>query len=258
MRPNIGAPFLRALAVGLALSVASAAIAQTDVTTSRISGIVKDAEGGALPGVSVEGKNQETGLTANATTDSEGLYRLLNLPTGTYTITVDPRQKNTGSLTFSLDSVPENTGETAIGTAPTVNFTLQLAGVTASVTVTDEIPLVEVTNTSSSTTIQTEEIEALPISGRDFKNLVLLTPQVRLESERGTLAISGERGINTSIMVDGVDYNNAMFGGQVGGAEGRAPLSISQESIKEFTVITNGASAEFGRTAGGVVNRSYP
>ena len=54
--------------------------------------------------------------------------------------------------------------------------------------------------------------------------------------------------------IDGVDYNNAFFGGTVGGAEGRAPLSISQESIKEFTVITNGASVEFGRSGGGFVN----
>ncbi len=83
---------------------------------------------------------------------------------------------------------------------------------------------------------------------------MLLTPESRLESERGNLSLSGERGINTSITVDGVDYNNAFFGGAVGGAEGRAPLSISQESIKEFSVVTNGASVEYGRSGGGFVN----
>ena len=51
-----------------------------------------------------------------------------------------------------------------------------------------------------------------------------------------------------------MDYNNAFFGGTVGSAEGRAPLSISQESIKEFSVVTNGASVEFGRSGGGFVN----
>jgi hypothetical protein len=55
-------------------------------------------------------------------------------------------------------------------------------------------------------------------------------------------------------VVDGADYNNSFFGGTTGTAEGRAPLSISQESIKEFTVITNGTSAEFGRSGGGVVS----
>ena len=71
----------------LAFAFAGTAFAQTDVTTSRISGTAKDSEGGALPGVTVEGKNQDTGLTANATTNSQGFYQLLNLPTGSYTVT---------------------------------------------------------------------------------------------------------------------------------------------------------------------------
>ena len=110
------------------------------------------------------------------------------------------------------------------------------------------------TNTSNSTTILTEQIEKMPLASRDFRNLVLLTPQTRFDSERGNLAISGQRGINTNVTIDGVDFNNAFFGGTVGGAEGRAPLSVSQESIKEFSVITNGASVEFGRSGGGFVN----
>jgi hypothetical protein len=228
-----------------AFAFAGAAFAQTDVTTSRISGTAKDSEGGALPGVTVEGKNQDTGLTVNATTNAQGFYQLLNLPTGTYTVTA--------TLSSFKTAATENV-RLLLGVPVTVNFNMQLAGVAEAVTVRGDVPIVEVTNTAASTTIQTEEIKALPISGRDFKNLVTLTPQVRIESERGTISISGERGINTSIMLDGVDYNNSMFGGQVGGAEGRAPLSISQESIKEFTVITNGASVEFGRSGGGVVN----
>jgi len=229
----------------LALAFTGSAFAQTDVTTSRISGTAKDSEGGALPGVTVEGKNQDTGLVVTATTNSQGFYQLLNLPTGTYTVTA--------TLSGFKTAATENV-RLLLGVPVTVNFNMQLAGVAEAVTVRGEVPVVEVSNTSAQTTIQTEEIKSLPISGRDFKNLVTLTPQVRIESERGTISISGERGINTSIMLDGVDYNNSMFGGQVGGAEGRAPLSISQESIKEFTVITNGASVEFGRSGGGVVN----
>jgi outer membrane receptor protein involved in Fe transport len=230
----------------LAFAVATTAFAQTDVTTSRITGTATAAsDGGALPGVNVEVKNQDTGLVVIAVTDATGFYRALNLPTGSYTITA------------TLDGFHPASTENVrllLGVPVTVNFTMQSSSVAEAITVTGTVPTVEITNTSASTTVQTEEIKALPISGRDFKNLVLLTPQVRIESERGTLSISGERGINTSIMVDGVDYNNAMFGGSVGGAEGRAPLSISQESIKEFTVITNGASVEFGRSGGGVVN----
>ena len=240
-----GARALSAFVATAAFVFAAAAYGQTDVTTSRISGTVEARDGGALPGVTVEVKNQDTGLVIVSVTDAEGFYRALNLPTGSYTVsaTLD------GFHPASTENV-----RLLLGVPVTVNFTLQSASVAETVTVTGEVPTVEITNTSASTTVQTEEIKALPISGRDFKNLVLLTPQVRIESERGTLAISGERGINTSIMLDGVDYNNSMFGGQVGGAEGRAPLSISQESIKELTVITNGASVEFGRSGGGVVN----
>src|SRR5438093_3418671 len=141
-----------------------------------------------------------------------------------------------------------------LGMAPTVNFTMAPAAVTETITVTSRAPIIEVTNTQASTTIDTEQLKTLPLNGRNFTDLVLLTPETRKETERGNIAISGQRGINTNITVDGVDYNNAFFGGSAGTAEGRAPLSISAESVKEFTVITNGASVEFGRSAGGFVN----
>jgi hypothetical protein len=226
--------------------LAGAAFAQTDVTTSRISGTIEGADGAPLPGVTVEATNKDTNFTQVAVTDAEGFYRVLNLPTGTYKVTASLD----GFATATADNV-----RLLLGSTPTINFTLQSAKVTETITVTaEELPVVEVTNTQVGTTIQTEQLKNLPSAGRDFKNLVLLTPESRLDSERGNLSLSGERGINTSITVDGVDYNNAFFGGAVGVAEGRAPLSISQESIKEANVVTNGASVEYGRSGGGFVN----
>jgi Carboxypeptidase regulatory-like domain/TonB dependent receptor len=229
----------------LAFGLTGSALAQTDVTTSRISGTVEGTDKAPLPGVTVEAKNKETGLAIVSVTDENGFYRVLNLPTGTYTLsaTLD------GFVTATADNV-----RLLLGSAPTVNFTLQSDKISETITVTSEAPLVEVTNTTVGTTIQNEQIKNIPSAGRDFRQLVLLTPESRLESERNTLSLSGERGINTSVNVDGVDYNNAFFGGTVGAAEGRAPLSISQESIKEFSVVTNGASVEFGRSGGGFVN----
>jgi hypothetical protein len=227
------------------LGLAGAAFAQTDVTTSRISGTVEDSSKSPLPGVTVEATNTETGLQQVQVTDANGFYRILNLPTGTYRITA------------TLDGFATATAENVrllIGSTPTVNFTLQSARVSETITVTSEAPTVEVTNTQVGTTIQSEQIKNLPTVGTDFRQLVLLTPETRFDSERGNISISGQRGINTNVTVDGVDYNNAFFGGTTGGAEGRAPLSISEESIKEFSVITNGASAEFGRSGGGFVN----
>jgi hypothetical protein len=226
----------------LLLALAGSAFAQTDVTSIRISGTVKDADGQPLPGVMVQGTNLETGHGLTAVTDDKGFYRLLNLPTGRY------------KLEAKLEGfIPQSTElKTVIGTAPTVNFTLRLGG-TETVEVTG-LPVVEATQTAAATTIETEQLRMLPTNGRNFTDMVLLTPESRRDSERGNLSLSGQRGINTNVMVDGVDYNNAFFGGTAGTAEGRAPLSISSESVKEFSVITNGASVEFGRSAGGFVN----
>jgi hypothetical protein len=240
-RKGAGALSVLLVLLGLAAPLA----AQTDVTTSRITGTVEGSDKAPLPGVTVEATNTETGLQLRSVTDEKGFYRILNLPTGTY--------KVVATLDGFLPSTADNV-RLLLGSTPSINFTMQSSSVSEAITVTSEAPAVEVTNTSISTTIQTEQIKNLPIGGRDFKNLVLLTPETRLDSERNNLSLSGQRGINTNITVDGVDYNNAFFGGATGVAEGRAPLSISQESIKEFSVITNGASVEFGRSGGGFVN----
>ena len=224
------------------LALAAGAFAQTDVTTVRISGTVKDSEGQPLPGVMLQATNLETGHWLNAVSDEKGFFRLMNLPTGRYK--VEAKLEGFVAQTVEVKAL--------IGTAPTVDFTLRIGG--TEVVEVSGLPVVESTQTAAATTIETEQIKALPVNGRNFSDMVLLTPETRRDSERGNLALSGQRGINSNIMVDGVDYNNAFFGGAMGTAEGRAPLSISQESVKEFSVITNGASVEFGRSAGGFVN----
>jgi hypothetical protein len=123
------------------------------------------------------------------------------------------------------------------------------------VTVTSTASVVEGTRTEAATTIQTEQLKALPMNGRNYQDLILLTPETRKDPEnRGTVLVSGQRGINTNTTLDGMDFDNGFFGGTFGSAEGRAPLALSQESIKEFSVIRNGASVEFGPSGGGVIN----
>lgn len=243
--PSLGLAIGTLVCVLAMAGLPTSLLAQTDVTTARINGQVTDESGAPLPGATVECKNSETGYVAVETANETGSYRCLNLPTGQYAVAASLEGFATATADVRL----------VIGSAPTVNFTLPQSTVTETITVSaDQIPTVEITNTAASTSIQTEQLKGLPNAGRDFRNLVLLTPQTRFDSERGNLAISGQRGINTNVTVDGVDFNNAFFGGTTGSAEGRAPLSISQESIKEFSVITNGASAEFGRSGGGFVN----
>jgi hypothetical protein len=239
---------LRAILVATAwaaLAPGPTAWAQTDVTTSRVSGTVRDSEGGALPGASVEGKNKGTGLIVTTVTRSDGFYQLINMPTGMYALTVSLSGFKTATRDVRVD----------IGTVPTIDFRLQLANVQESVSVTSTASVIEVTNTAAATTIQTEQLKSLPLNGRNYQDLVLLTPETRKDPEnRGTVLVSGQRGINTNTTVDGLDYDNGFFGGTFGSAEGRAPLSISQESIKEFSVIRNGTSVEFGPSGGGVIN----
>jgi len=233
------------LAVAMAVGIAGLAGAQTDVTSGRITGTIMDQESLVLPGVAVEGKNQDTGFTVRATTDERGFYRLQNLPTGSYSITA--------KLQGFKEAVHPDV-RLSLGMSPTVDLIMELGAFTETVTVTSEVPQVEVTNTAASTTILTEQLATIPLNGRNFTDLVLATPEARRESERGYLSLSGQRGVNTNVMLDGVDFNNAFFGGVAGDAEGRAPLNLSKEAVKEFTVITNGASAEFGRSGGGFVN----
>ncbi len=233
--------FVAVLIVGLA----GVATAQTDVTTARISGTVKDPDGAVVPGATVEVKSRETGRLVQTEVDGKGFYRIIDLPIGSYDVSC----KLSGFRTATRTGV-----RLMLGSALTVDFTLQLEGKAEAITVTSEVPMVEVASTSASTTIQSEQIQQLPIQGRNFSNLVLAMPETTTQNERGYMSISGQRGINTSIVVDGVDDNNPFFGGALGQAENRAPLQISQEAIKEFQVITNGASVELGHTGGGVVN----
>src|SRR5262245_52845574 len=177
-------PKLRPLALvllALASLAAPAAYAQTDVTTSRISGTVEGADGAPLPGVTIEATNTETGLVQVEVTDADGFYRILNLPFGNYRVVA------------SLDGFATTTADHVrlqIGSTPTINFAMQSATVSETITVTaEDRPVVEVANTSNSTTIQSEQVENLPSVGRDFKQLVLLAPETRIESERGTLSL---------------------------------------------------------------------
>lgn len=246
MRPRFGLTL--ALAAIAALLLTSAPLlAQVDVTTGRVSGQVLDETGAPLPGASVEAKSRDTGLTLVAVSDSRGVYRIVSMPVGTYAVTA------------SLSGFGKQSDAhvvVTLGSASTLDFKLRLSTRTEIMTVSATEATIETTQTASQTTIDNNTIKSLPINGRNFTDFVLLAPNAQRESSRGNIAIGGQRGINTSVTLDGVDYNDSFFGGSSGdgSAEGRAPFTVSQESVREFQVIQNGASVEFGRSGGGFVN----
>ncbi|HSE96688.1 MAG TPA: TonB-dependent receptor plug domain-containing protein, partial [Blastocatellia bacterium] len=115
-------------------------------------------------------------------------------------------------------------------------------------------PTIDTVKTESSSTLNELSVSTTPILGRKFEDLLTLTPGVSIVQgpDGDEISFAGQRGIFNNISLDGGDYNNGFFGEQAGGQ--RAAIDITLEAVKEFQVVATGASAEFGRTAGGVVN----
>src|SRR3954468_7788357 len=233
------------LILAIFLSVVSAVPArgQSQITTSAIDGVAVDATGAALPGVTVEARNLDTNFARTAVTGGDGRFSILQLPPGRYKVTFTLA----GFATLSQDSLELTVGQTVTLSAP-----MKVSGLAETVTVSQ--PAVEVTRTSSASTLNQRAVESTPILGRKFEDLLTLTPGVSVVQgpDGDEITFAGQRGIFNNISLDGGDYNNGFFGEQAGGQ--RAAIDITLEAVKEFQVIASGANAEFGRTAGGVVN----
>jgi Carboxypeptidase regulatory-like domain/TonB-dependent Receptor Plug Domain len=217
---------------------------QTQITTGVIEGTVTDPAGALLAGASVEVKNVETNFTKTLTTADDGRFVFLQLPPGTYTLTVSKQ----GFATLVQESFP-----LTVGQAISLNLDMKVSGVEERVTV-DAIPTIDTVKTESSTTLNDRSVNNLPVLGRKFEDLLTLTPGVSIVQgpDGDEITFAGQRGVFNNISLDGGDYNNGFFGEQAGGQ--RAAIDIPLEAVQEFQVVATGASAEFGRTAGGVIN----
>jgi outer membrane receptor protein involved in Fe transport len=231
------------LVVLLALSATSAA--QTQITTGIIQGSVSDATGASLPGVTVEARNLETNTGRTLVTESDGRFVFLQLAPGNYRLTY--------TLQGFATLVQENV-QLTVGQAITLPVSMKVSGVAETVTVTTATPVIESSRTAAATTLNQTTIETIPILGRKFEDLLTLTPGVSVVQgpDGDEITFAGQRGVFNNISLDGGDYNNGFFGEQAGGQ--RASIDITLDAVKEFQVIASGAPAEFGRTAGGVVN----
>ena len=238
--------FLLALAFMLSiLCINNNAWGQAEITAGSIQGTVVDEKGGAVPGAEVGVKNLDTDLSKSTTTGSEGQYQFLALPPGRYTLTI----KKAGFATI----VEENALLT-VGQTMTLPVTVKVSAAAEQIVVTAAPTLVDTVNTVSSSTLTEIAVENTPVLGRKFEDLLTLTPGVGIVQgpDGDEINFNGQRGIFNNISMDGGDYNNGMFGEQMGGQ--RAAIDITLDAVKEFQVVAAGANAEFGRTAGGVVN----
>ncbi|MBA2302614.1 MAG: TonB-dependent receptor [Acidobacteria bacterium] len=234
-----------ALGTLFVLATLVATSAQTQITTGVIQGTVSDASGAVLPGAAVEARNSGTNLLRTAVTDTDGRYVFLQLPSGSYRVTF--------SLAGFARVVHENI-QVTVGQSVTLPVLMPVSRISETVTVSSAPSVVESTRTASTTTLNALTVEHTPNLGRKFEDLLTLTPGVSIVQgpDGDEITFAGQRGVFNNISLDGGDYNNGFFGEQAGGQ--RAAVDITLEAIKEFQVIATGAPAEFGRTAGGVVN----
>ncbi len=225
------------------LAFSIGALAQTQSTSGTIQGNVLDANGAAIPGASVEIKNVDTNFSRSIVTDEEGRFVALSLPSGRYTVTVSKQ----GFATVVLENAT-----LTVGQALNLPLALKISGVEERVTVT--VPVVDTIKTESSTTLNANTVNNTPILGRKFEDLLTLTPGVSVVQgpDGDEITFAGQRGVFNNVTLDGGDYNNGFFGEQLGGQ--RAAIDIPLDAVKEFQVVATGATAEFGRTAGGVIN----
>jgi len=229
----------------LSLAVAASAAAQSQITTGVVDGTVVDASGAVVPGVDVEVRNVDTNLSRTLVTDRSGRFVALQLPPGRYSVSL----KLSGFATLVQENVIVTVGETV-----RLSPVMKVSGLAETVTVTTAAPAVDTARTAAASTLDQTTVETTPILGRKFEDLLTLTPGVSIVQgpDGDEITFAGQRGVFNNISLDGGDYTNGFFGEQVGGQ--RAAIDITLEAVKEFQVIATGASAEFGHTAGGVVN----
>ena len=163
---------MRRLLFGSALLLLlSSASALAQQTTGNITGRIVDQQGAAVPGASITAKNPATGLSRTETSDAEGVYRVAALPVGIYEVVAEL----TGFSTISKQDVEVNVGQTVA-----IDFSMKVATIAETVTVTGATPLIETTSSSVGGVVSIRRIETIPLNGRQFANLAATIPGVGL------------------------------------------------------------------------------
>ncbi|MBS1841312.1 MAG: TonB-dependent receptor [Acidobacteria bacterium] len=222
----------------------SAGIAAAQNTAS-LSGTVMDPQGLAVRGAKITLTSNATGAERGITSNDDGHYTFVGLSPGTYKMTVD------GGANFALyinESLTVSVGENA-----TFDVRLELRIVVQTVTVTSQTAHIETSKTEVSDTIRQNQINSLPINGRNYINFTLLDSKTTRDvsptigpAPNSGLNISGARARSNQVTVDGADaVDNSVNG---------IRATVSQEAVQEFQLILSNYNAEYGRATGGVIN----
>jgi carboxypeptidase family protein/TonB-dependent receptor-like protein len=227
------------------LTMATPALAQR--TTGTIGGTVMDSTGAVLPGVSVTAVCADTNQTRSAVTDAQGSYNLPELPACMYRVTAELA----GFKTIARDApvTPNAVAKT--------DFRLEIGTVSETVTVEGVSPLIEYSDKLNNR-IDSQRIEEMPLSGRDFTSLLNVMPGVQHRPGGGFqgVNISGARTASNNFMIDGISNNDRYYGDSVlnqTGIVGIPATLVPTDAIGDFTVQQT-PSAEFGVKGGAAIN----
>ncbi|HEX4487510.1 MAG TPA: carboxypeptidase regulatory-like domain-containing protein [Terriglobales bacterium] len=220
-----------------------------DASTGAIRGTVSDSTGSRIGGATLVFVSSTTGFRYSVVSDPEGHFAIDLLPPGQY----DGRAV---APNMSPQVSPQLRVE--VGGTVEIEFRLGVAGIKETVTVAGDPPVVDPQTSSVSAVVDEHDISELPLNGRRFTDLALLTPGVTQDprgltsASNGDLAFGGIRGYQSSYLVDGADNNNSFFGQARG--RYRAPYQFSNEVVQEFRVSSNTYSPELGRAGTAVIN----
>jgi hypothetical protein len=213
-------------------------------TAGAIGGTVTDPAGAVISGAQVTVHNNATNAEETVKTDSSGYYRVMNLQPASYTITIAASGFRESK---ALNVIVQ------VGTLTELSPNLAVGGSTETVEVTGTVPLVNTSSADFAPVVNQVAISNLPINGGRWSNFVLLTPTVVNNGDGfGLVSFRGMSMLLNSNTVDGADNNQAFFSEERGRT--RAGYSSAKEAVQEFQVNTSNYPAEYGRSAGGVIN----
>ena len=219
-------------------------------STAAISGFVRDATGGVVPGVDVTVRNTESGFTRTVQSTENGGYNMRSVPVGPYEVTAEKagfKQQVRRGLNLSV-------GQEAV-----VDLTLDVGNVIEQVTVTEAAPLVNTTLSSTSGLITEQQIKDLPLNGRSFDQL--LTLNVGTIDNRSNInnnawtsfSVAGKRPETNRFLMNGVDYIGSNSTGQFITPSGSSGQLLGVEAVREYNVLQHTYGAEYGKRAGAQV-----
>jgi outer membrane receptor protein involved in Fe transport len=241
---------MKTLAMLVAAFALASASAYGQTVGASIQGIVTDRTGAVLPGTEVTVRNSGTGATNNILTDERGRYLVPLLQSGEYELQVSLM----GFTTVTRRGIRLTIGQNAV-----IDVALEVGQITQDVSVVADANPINLTSAAMSGLVTDKQIRDLPLNGRSFQELALLQTGVTAALAAGNdvvggrtpkISINGARPEQNNFLLDGTDINNVYnkTPGSVGG------VLLGVEAVLEFQVLTNAYSAEFGRSAGGVIN----